>query len=196
MVCAHIWRHSVGAIANASGPSQEGKITIKGTATIYGNWSCQGDADIQTTPGEALAPVPGFPGGVQSTLVKVTVKNIECGDGTMNKHMRKALKEKEFPEIQFHTNRYTLNENGDVVKAAGELTIAGVTKPVELDASLVSVPDGGFRVEGKVDIEMPDYDVKPPSLLFGTLKVAPDVSIQYDANIAPLNQISAVLKAQ
>jgi hypothetical protein len=90
--------------ANVSGSSQEGKITIKGTATIYGEWSCQGDADIQTTPGEALAPVPGYPGGVQSTLVKVTVKNIECGNGTMNKHMRKALKENKSPETDILYN--------------------------------------------------------------------------------------------
>ena len=104
----------------------------------------------------------------------------------MNKHMRKALKQKEYPTIQFKTDKYTLNENGDVVKAIGELTIAGFTKDVELDASLVNQSENsGFRAEGKVDIQMKDYKVKPPSLLFGTLKVANDVSIKYTANIAP-----------
>ena len=176
-----------------------GKVTVQGTATIYGEWSCEGNAVVTATPGEALAPVPGFPGGVQATQVTVTVNNIECGDGTMNKHMRKALKAKDHPDIQFKTTQYTLNENGDVVKAIGELTIAGVTKPVELDASLINSPQGGFQVDGKVDIQMKDYKVKPPSLLFGTLKVANDVTIKYNANIEPpdkARQMSASLETE
>jgi len=176
------------------------KIIIEGVGTIYGDWSCEGNAVVETTPGEALAPVPGYPGGVQSTVVTVTVQNIDCGDGTMDKHMRKALKEKDHPTIQFKTDKYALNENGDVVKAVGELTIAGFTKNVELDASLVndSVAEG-FHVEGKVDILMKEYEVKPPSLLFGILKVANEVSIKYSADIAPpedSEQISASLEDQ
>lgn len=166
-------------------PAQGGKITIEGTATIYGEWSCEGQAAVQITPGEALAPVPGFPGGVQSTLVTVNVQNIDCGDGKMNKHMKKALKEKDHPVIQFKTNRYALNENGHVVKAIGELTIAGFTNSVELDASLVNQSEEeGFQVEGKVDIQMKDYKIKPPSLFWGTLKVKNNVSISYNATIA------------
>jgi len=168
---------------------QEGYITLEGTATIYGEWSCEGQAAVQTTPGEALAPVPGFPGGVQSTLVTVNVQNIDCGDGTMNKHMRKALKEEDYPVIKFKTNKYALNENGDVVKAIGELTIAGVTNLVELDASLVNQSEEeGFQVEGKVDIQMKDYKIKPPSRLFGMLKVKNSVSIIYNATIESPNQ--------
>ncbi len=178
---------------------QNGKVTVEGTATIYGNWACQGQAIVKATPGEALPPVSGFPGGVQTTLVTVSVHDIECGDGTMNKHLRKALKEKNHPEIHFHTDKYTLENNGGQVIATGELTIAGVTKPVELDAQLTPLPEGGVRVVGKVDIQMQDYGVKPPSLLFGTLKVANDVSVKFDTAIQPpveVTQVSSAVKTQ
>jgi hypothetical protein len=188
------------AAVAANDPTAQGTVTIEGTATIYGEWSCKGDADVKVTPGDALPAVPGFPGGVQATLVTVTVKNIDCGDGTMNKHMRKALKEKDFPTIQFKTDKYVLNDSGDVVKALGKLTIAGFTNNVELDASLANSNEShGFRAEGKVDIQMEDYKVKPPSLLFGTLKVANDVSIKYSANITPsgkTEQASASLETK
>ena len=110
----------------------------------------------------------------------------------MNKHLRKALKEKDHPEITFQTDKYTLENGGGEVKALGELTIAGVTKPIELDAQLTPLPEGGVRVVGKVDIEMKDYSVKPPSLLFGTLKVANDVSVKFDTVIQPPQEVAQV----
>ena len=171
--------------AAVNAPETEGKITIEGTAPIYGNWKCEGYASVKATPGVALEPVPGFPGGVETTLVTVTVHDIECGDGTMNKHLRKALKEKDYPKIQFETNKYALQDNGGAVKTFGELTIAGVTKPVELDATLTALPEGGVRAVGKTDIQMKEYKVKPPSLLFGTLKVASEVSVHFDTDIQP-----------
>lgn len=189
---------AVMAESPATGASKKGgEVTVEGTATLYGKWSCKGDAIVETLPGEALEPVPGFPGGVQAIQVTVAVKELDCGDGTMNKHLRNALKEKNHPEIRFKTTRYALNENGDVVKAYGELTIAGVTRDVELNATLTSSHEGGFQVEGKVNIRMKDYEVKPPSRLFGALKVSNDISITYTATIESpdkTQRISASLK--
>jgi hypothetical protein len=181
----------------SNGTDQSNKVVVEGTATIYGHWSCKGQADVKAIPGEALEPVPGFPGGVQTTKVNVSVKGIECGDGTMNKHMMKALKGKENPEIHFQTNKYELEKNGGEVKALGELTIAGVTKPIELDANLTPLPQGGVRVTGKVDLQMKDFDVKPPSLMFGALKVANEVTVKFDSVLQPsVQQASATEKAQ
>lgn len=180
-------------------PTKEGTVKIEGTATIYGNWACEGQASVAATPGNALEPVPGFPGGVKKTVVKVVVHDIECGDGTMNKHLRKALKEKDHPTIEFETDKYTLQNNGGAVKAFGELSIAGVPRPVELDANLTALPEGGVRVVGEVDIQMKEYGVKPPSLLFGTLKVRPDVTVIFDTKIQPsdsLQQTSTLLKTE
>jgi hypothetical protein len=183
------------AVAATNVSNEYGKVTVEGTATIYGNWACDGQAIVKATPGQALEPVPGFPGGVQTTMVTVSVKAIECGDGTMNKHLRKALKEKDNPEIHFQTDKYTLQNNGGAVKAKGELTIAGVTRPVDLEANLTAIPDGGVRVVGKLDIQMTDYDVKPPSLMFGTLKVRNDISVKFDTAIQPPDEVPQVSSA-
>jgi len=162
-------------------------IVIDGTATMVGQWACGGDVNIQATPDPSEPPAPGLPSGVQITAV-AAVPAIDCGDSTMNKHMRKALKDKDFPEIRFKSDKYTLLNNGKEVRTAGELTIAGVTRPVEIDAKLMPLPGGGTRVTGKVNIDMDAFGVKPPSLFLGAMKVAKTVSVNFDTTIKLPNQ--------
>jgi polyisoprenoid-binding protein YceI len=161
-------------------PDKNYQITIDGTASMVGKWACGGDAKVEAVPAESAEPVPGLAAGVQTVVVTTSVPAIDCGDSAMNKHLRKALKDKEFPEVRYQALKYTLVDNGTAVQTSGELTIAGVTKPVALGAKLIPVPEGGTRVFGKVDINMRDYGVKPPSLFFGALKVADVVSVKFD----------------
>jgi len=111
----------------------------------------------------------------------------------MNKHLRKALKDEEFPEIHYQALKYTLIENGAAVQTSGDLTIAGVTKPVGLGAKLIPVPGGGTRVVGKVDINMRDFGVKPPSLFFGALKVRDVVTVKFDTVVRLPHEMTQAL---
>jgi hypothetical protein len=160
-------------------------VTVEGTATMYGDWSCTGQASVRAIPGRALESVPGFPGGISKAVIEVSVKGIECGDGTMNEHLRKALKEKEHPTILFQMDKYKLEAGGKEATAFGELTIAGVAKPIEMNVDLEDIRGKGVRARGKVAIKMKEYGVKPPSLLFGALKVANDVTVKFDSLVQP-----------
>jgi polyisoprenoid-binding protein YceI len=174
-------------------PDKNYQITIDGTATMVGKWACGGDAKVEAKPTQSAEPVPGLAAGIQTVVVTASVPAIECGDSTMNKHLRKALKDKEFPEVRYQALKYTLVDNGAAVQTSGELTIAGVTKPVALGAKLVPLPEGGTRVVGKVDINMRDYGVKPPSLFFGTLKVADVVSVEFNAIVRLPHEMTQAL---
>jgi hypothetical protein len=165
-------------------PKSNYPITIAGTATLVGKWTCGGNADVHAKPNLSLDPIPGIGYGVQTVVVTTSVAEIECGDSGMNEHLRNSLKEKDFPEIRYRALRYVLVDNGSAVQTSGELTIAGVTKPVGLGAKLVPLPDGGTRVTGKVRINMRDYGVKPPSKLFGALKVANKVTIEFNTVVS------------
>jgi polyisoprenoid-binding protein YceI len=161
-------------------PKDHYQLTIDGTATMVGDWVCGGDARVQAVPTQSAEPVPGLASGVQMVVVTASVPDIDCGDNTMNKHLRKALKEKEFPEVRYEAKEYALVDNGAAVQTSGDLTIAGVTKPVGLGAKLIPVEEGGTRVVGEVEINMRDYGVKPPSVFFGVLKVADVVTVKFD----------------
>jgi len=174
-------------------PDRTYALTINGTATMVGNWACGGDAKVEAKPAKSAKPVPGLDEGVQMVVVTASVPGIECGDGTMNKHLQKALKTKDYPEIRYQADRYTLVDNGAAVQTSGQLTIAGVTKPVNLGAKLVPLPEGGTRVVGDVQIDMVEYGVKPPSLFFGTLKVAKVVTVRFDTVVRLPHEMTQAL---
>jgi polyisoprenoid-binding protein YceI len=174
-------------------PNKNYMLTIDGTATMVGKWACGGDANVDAKPAASAQPVPGLPEGVQTVMVTASVPGIECGDSTMNKHLRKALKMDEYPEIRYQAEKYTLVDNGSAVQTSGELTIAGVTKPVGLGAKLIPLPEGGTRVVGTVEINMADFGVKPPSLFFGALKVANVVSVKFDTVVRLPHEVTEAL---
>jgi polyisoprenoid-binding protein YceI len=174
-------------------PNKNYMLTIDGTATMVGKWACGGDAKVEAMPLASAQPVPGLPEGVQTVTVTASVPDIECGDSTMNKHLRKALKMDQYPEIRYQAEKYTLIDNGGAVQTSGELTIAGVTKPVGLGAKLMPLPEGGTRVMGTVEINMTDFGVKPPSLFFGALKVTKTVTVRFDTVVRLPHEVTQAL---
>jgi len=174
-------------------PKASYQLTINGTATMVGKWVCGGDASVQVEPTELAEKVPGLDSGVQTVVVTATVPEIDCGDSTMNKHLRNALKSGDFPEIRYQALKYTLADDGAAVQTSGELTIAGVTKSIDVGAKLMPLTDEGARVFGKVEINMRDYGVKPPSVFFGTLKVADVVTVQFDTVVRLPHEMTQAL---
>jgi hypothetical protein len=163
----------------------ENRVTVEGTATLYGEWSCSGPAEVQAIPGKALAPVPGFPNGIVRAVVEVPVAELECGDGSMNEHLRKALKEKDFPKILFQMDRYDISGDGYNAMAFGKFSLSGETKPIKLHVALRSVSNEGIYASGKFPVKMKEYGVKPPSRLFGALKVSNEVTVSFNSFIQP-----------
>jgi len=156
------------------------KIWIEGSSTIR-KFSCS-TADFTATPQPVPAPTAPLATAVQTVDVRVPVKSLSCGNGTMDEHMRKALKSEENPEIRFELTSYTVGEKtaeGTAVKATGVMTIAGSSKTVEIDGVVTPTPTG-LRVQGEKQLRMTEFGVKPPKLMFGTLKVADPITVHYD----------------
>jgi polyisoprenoid-binding protein YceI len=79
--------------------------------------------------------------------------------------------------IAFRSTAMRLTGRGFHVE--GELTLAGVTRPLAFD---LVVGDGG-RVTGTAVVKQSDWGMKPYSTLFGALKVADDVRVEIDAGL-------------
>jgi polyisoprenoid-binding protein YceI len=152
-------------------------LTIEGTSTVKG-FKCSAkklDAAINAEPGSPLAEL------VKGGTVVIPVEQIDCGNGTMNEHMRKALKLKENPEIVFTLASYTLTGNTAALK--GTLKIAGVTKPIEIPATVIDENNGVVRVKATKPLNMTEWSVKPPSLMLGTMKVRENVTVSFDVAV-------------
>ena len=76
--------------------------------------------------------------------------------------------------IAFHST--AVEEGGDALAVAGELTLAGAQRPLAFDVDL-----GGGRVRATVVVTQSVFGMKPYSTLFGALKVADEVRVELDA---------------
>jgi hypothetical protein len=68
--------------------------------------------------------------------------------------------------------------DGERVSVHGDLTIGSKTQAIAFD-----LLNSGGRLAGSAVVHQPTWGIKPYSALFGTLKVADDVTVSIDARI-------------
>jgi polyisoprenoid-binding protein YceI len=162
----------------------ESKLWVAGTSTVR-SFQCQAgsfDAKVTSTGTEAVAAVLAGEKAVTAVEVTVPAEKLDCRNGTMNEHMRKALKAKEFPTIAFRAGAYELARVADsvAVTLTGQLTLGGVEKPVTIKALAKPGPNGTLLVSGTREVRMTEFGLKPPTLMLGTMKVDDRVTVGFD----------------
>lgn len=174
---------AVGFASGARAQDAVSTLSIEGTSTVR-SWTCEARS-FEVLP----KPVRGFEEAVlrgEPALETVTltfpVMAIDCGNGTMNDHMRKALEAEDHPQIRYSLSKYDIAGAGSgvEVRADGELMIAGRTRPVSMAVKVTRDDTGGVRVRGEQEVRMTDFGVRPPKLMLGTLKVGDVVLVKFD----------------
>jgi polyisoprenoid-binding protein YceI len=180
----------VAATPSASGGTlslREGsKLWFDGTSTLR-SWSCSADKIEATLSSPEDAVVANTLDGKKvagSVQVDFPVAKLECKNGTMNEHMGKALKTKEFSNIRFTMQSYEVAKGSAVTGTIqGTLQLSGKTLPISVPVTFGTAADGGLRVTGKVPVKMTDWEIKPPTLMMGTIKVGPVVTVNFDLQL-------------
>jgi polyisoprenoid-binding protein YceI len=161
----------------------QSRLWIDSTSSIR-SFSCKAaevNAVIEATGPNAIPQLLLADKGVKSVRVTVPAERLDCGNGTMNEHMRMAIKLSEFASIEFRLTDYDVARGADGVSGTinGTLLLGGVTKPITLKAD--GKPEGGMlHVTGSYDLDMTEYGLKPPTLMFGRIKVGRTVKVNYD----------------
>ncbi len=175
----------VAATPNATNPltlRDGSRLWFEGTSTVR-SWSCTAERiDATISASESAVPVAVLDGRKVEGSVELDfpVAKFECKNGTMNEHMRKALKATDYPTVRFVLEGYDLTKAASVNGALrGSLQMAGQSKPVTVPVQFASA-EGGLRVTGKVPIKMTEWGMKPPTLMLGTLKVGETVTVNFD----------------
>lgn len=170
---------AVAASAQVANPknlilSKESRLWIDGTSTVK-SFSCTAnkvDVSVLAEPGSAPNDL------VQSASLVVPVASLDCRNGTMNEHMRKALKASANPTISWKMTSY--NVEGTNVVMNGLLTIAGKENPMELRGTGTADNAGTIRMKGSTKFKMSQFGVKPPTLMLGSMKVGDPVTVSFD----------------
>ena len=159
------------------------KLWVEGTSTVR-SFSCQAGevkATVEASGINAVARVMTGDKAVESVNVVVPSEKLDCGNGTMNEHMRKAIRTNEAPTIAFRVTSYDLTKeaNGVAGNLTGTLSLGGETRTITVPATGV-MDAGALHVTGAYQLAMSDYKLTPPSLMFGRIKVRDQVTVKFD----------------
>ena len=121
---------------------------------------------------------------LNSLNLQVDVRSIKSSEGSiMDGKTYKALKADQNPNIIFKLTSplHSIQPaaGGSLVKATGNLTIAGVTRSIDIQATVTANKTGRLTFVGSHQVKLTDYGIKPPTALFGVIKVYDDVTIDF-----------------
>ena len=162
----------------------QSRLWVEGSSTVRG-FECKAgklDAAVEAATPEAVGVVLSGSKGIRSVAVTVPAGKLDCGNGTMNGHMYKAIKADAHPNIVFSLAAYELAKAGEgvTVKLTGKLSLGGVEKPITLTAKATQGPGGTLQVTGTHELRMTEFGLKPPTLMMGTMKVDETVKIGFE----------------
>jgi len=119
-------------------------------------------------------------------MIEIDVEGIECGRSRMNRDLRNALKADDFPNITFVFNEIvtvsngTSNPNSVKLEVSGSLTVAGVTRGVNVDLTGYTLDNNRVRATGSKEIRMTDFGVEPPTAMLGLVKADNELTVHFD----------------
>ena len=96
----------------------------------------------------------------------------------MDSKMYDALKKEEHPKVTFTVKDATANM-GENQELKGKLNIAGVENEVSVPAKIAQ-KDGDLHISGEKMIALKDYNIEPPTAMFGSIVVGDDVTVKFD----------------
>jgi polyisoprenoid-binding protein YceI len=158
--------------------SKDIDMKLSGTSTLH-KWSM----DAKTFTGKATFVFKGKE--LKSIPVldfSLEVENLKSNEASLDKNAYKALKTSEFKDILYDLTSASVTRNKDgsyALKTHGKLTIAGITKDVPLDVVATVNADGSIRCSGSHQLNMSDYQVKPPTFMLGAMRTGDAITLDF-----------------
>lgn len=148
---------------------------IHGTSTVH-DWT----SIVEDLNATAVIEANGELKNIKSLKTKIRVESIESGKGKMNSLTYEALKSEEHPYVIFQLDNIKSIQSG-YITASGKVTIAGVTRNISVKGKY-SLSGNKLKISGKEDINMTEFNIEPPTAMFGAIVVGEVVTIEYDLN--------------
>ncbi len=127
---------------------------------------------------------------IDQLKVEVPIKKLDSGKSSMNDNMADALKADDNPNIVYQLKNSDFSKLPEKVgqtvqmNTTGSLSIAGVTKSVDMIVEATKDADGTIHFKGDEKLKMTDFGVDPPTMFFGTIKTGDEVTVHFDLVIA------------
>jgi len=119
---------------------------------------------------------------VKSLSVSFVAETLKSGTKGLDSNAYKALKTDQNREIKFVLTELT--EKGTGMTAKGDLTIAGVTKPISFPVKMTS-NGNKLTFEGSLETRLTNFSITPPTALLGTVKTDDEIKLSFKSTFQP-----------
>ncbi|MFT6997757.1 MAG: polyisoprenoid-binding protein YceI [Cryomorphaceae bacterium] len=153
--------------------SPSSKVSVVGTSTIH-DW----ESEVENVRGSATFEMEnGMVISIPQMAITIKAESIESGKSKMNSITYESLKTKKFHNILFELSEVK-QIAGNKVIVAGDLMISGMKRNVSVQG-IVESEGNTITITGAKKIDMTEFDIEPPSAMFGAIQVGKDVNILF-----------------
>ena len=148
---------------------------------------------------ESSVPLHSFIGTSDHLVGKISLQDstvdfyldlttLDTGNDKRDKDMRETLETDKYPFAEFYgklvTDFKADTSTKQKVTVRGEFTIHNVTKDVSISGT-IQKKSGGLLIKAGWTLDMTDYNIRPPGILF--YRVEENIDIQIEALLEPIN---------
>jgi len=156
------------------------KMEVLGTSNIH-DWEIlvkdfQGSINLELENGQLVK--------ISQLDFSVIAESLDSGKGGMDKNIYKALNADKYKTIIYKlvkVNNIDCTSKGQCkITTSGYLTIAGTKKLLDITFDS-KISDGNIILSGNKAIKMSNFNIDPPTALFGTITTGDEVNIKFQA---------------
>lgn len=171
--------------------AQQSKVVLKGKSSLHPYSASAATVNVAglvetKQPDGTLESLAGAT--VRQLHVIIPVAGLKSNKKELDKNLHEDLKVKTHPEITFKLSEFQMpsvapSDDSIPITLKGSLSVAGVEKPVMLNAQ-ISYQKDGIHVTGSTPLQMTDFGIKPRKFML-MMKVENQVVVDFDFVINP-----------
>jgi hypothetical protein len=171
--------YTVKAQAWQLAPDSAAQVFVTGTSSLT-DWKVT-SSDVTGVPEQLV--FSDDEKQITSFGFKVPIEGMDGGRGSsMNDKILTAFKSAENPFVEYNQTEpanVTKSGNTYTITSTGTLSMAGTSKTITVVSTGV-VKNGVLIITGFQGVKMSDFNMTPPSAMFGQIKTHDDVVVNYE----------------
>lgn len=153
---------------------QKASVVLKGTSSLH-DWEMKAEGFTCTS---VFLLDNNRVEQVKSLTLTIPVQTLKSGKGAMDKNAYAALKQETYKQVTYTITSSVLQ--GNKITCDGNLTIAGVTKPVQVESTCTVNSDNTITCKASKKLKMTEFNVEPPSFMFGSVTTGDEITMSFD----------------